>query len=111
MDSLTFARHLRKNQTDAETLFWQEVRNRRFKGLKFRRQVSVGRFTGDFLCESEKLIVEIDDSLDEDNKDYDMRRTEILNTHCYRVIRFTNADICDDIIAVLDRLFDFVGIS
>jgi len=109
MDSLTFARHLRKNQTDAETLFWGEVRNRRFKNLKFRRQVSVSRFTVDFLCESEKLIVEIDDSLHEDRKEYDAERTDILNTHGYRVIRFTNADIYDDIIAVLDRLFDFVG--
>jgi len=109
MDSLTFARHLRKHQTDAETLFWQEVRSRRFKGLKFRRQVSVGRFTVDFLCESEKLIVEIDDSLHEDNKTYDVERTEILNTHGYRVIRFTNADIYEDIVAVLDRLFDFTG--
>lgn len=111
MDSLTFARHLRKNQTDAETLFWQEVRNRRFKGLKFRRQVPISRFTVDFLCESEKLIVEIDDSLHEDRKAYDQERTEILNAHGYRVIRFTNADIYDDIVAVLDRLFDFVGME
>ena len=111
MDSLTFARHLRKNQTDAETLFWSEVRNRRFKNLKFRRQVSIDRFTVDFLCESEKLIVEIDDSLHEDNRDYDIDRTEVLNRHGYRVIRFTNADIYEDIVAVLDRLFDFVGQS
>jgi len=109
MDSLTFARHLRKNQTDAETIFWQEVRNRRFKNLKFRRQVPVNHFTVDFLCESEKLIVEIDDSLHEDNKEYYAKRTEVLNTHGYRVIRFTNADIYEDIVAVLDRLFDFVG--
>lgn len=111
MDSLTFARHLRKNQTDAETVFWQEVRNRRFKGLKFRRQVSIDRFTVDFLCESEKLIVEIDDSLHEDNNEYDTNRTGVLNTHGYRVIRFTNVDIYDDIVAVMDRLFDFVGTS
>ena len=111
MDSLTFARHLRKNQTNAETLFWQEVRNHRFKNLKFCRQVTIGRFTVDFLCETEKLIVEIDDSLHEDNKAYDAERTEVLNTHGYRVIRFANADIYEDILAVLDRLFDFVGTS
>lgn len=109
MDSVTFARHLRKNQTDAETLFWSEVRNRRFKNLKFRRQVPIDRFTVDFLCESEKLIFEIDDSRHEDRKIYDNNRTEILNKNGYRVIRFTNADIYEDIVAVLDRLFDFVG--
>ena len=109
MDSVTFARHLRKNQTDAESLFWSEVRNRRFKNLKFRRQVPIDRFTVDFLCESEKLIVEIDDSRHEDRKIYDNNRTEILNKNGYRVIRFTNADIYEDIVAVLDRLFDFVG--
>jgi len=111
MDSLAFAQHLRKNQTDAETLFWHEVRSRRFKSLKFRRQVPINRFTVDFLCESEKLIVEIDDSLHEDKKIYDRERTEVLNSHGYRVIRFTNVDIYEDIVAVLDRLFDFVGQS
>lgn len=111
MDSLAFARHLRKNQTDAETLFWQEVRNRRFKSLKFKRQVPMGRYTVDFLCESEKLIVEIDDSLHEDRKTYDADRTAFLNNCGYRVMRFTNADIYEDIVSVLDRLFDFVGQS
>ncbi len=111
MDNLAFARHLRKNQTNAETLFWQDVRNRRFKNLKFKRQVPMGRYTVDFLCESEKLIVEIDDSMHEDRKAYDADRTAFLNNCGYRVIRFTNADVYEDIVAALDRLFDFVGQS
>jgi len=32
-----FARELRKNQTEAETEFWNQVRNSRFRGLKFTR--------------------------------------------------------------------------
>jgi len=36
-----FARTLRKEQTRAEKLVWELIRNRKFMGLKFRRQHSV----------------------------------------------------------------------
>jgi very-short-patch-repair endonuclease len=39
---------------------WSKLRNRRFLGLKFKRQVPIGRFIADFVCLDAKLIVEID---------------------------------------------------
>ena len=53
MDPISFARHLRQNQSSAEDLFWREVRGRRFCGLKFRRQVPIEGYFADFLCEHE----------------------------------------------------------
>jgi len=35
------ARYLRKNQTQAENVFWELVRNRRFEGMKFCRQYNI----------------------------------------------------------------------
>ncbi|HEX9975484.1 MAG TPA: DUF559 domain-containing protein, partial [bacterium] len=34
-------RMLRRNQTNAEKIFWEAVRNRRFMGLKFYRQYPI----------------------------------------------------------------------
>jgi len=54
MDLLSKAKQLRKNQTDAEKVLWQQLRNRRLKGYKFKRQVPINHYIVDFLCSSEK---------------------------------------------------------
>ncbi len=104
-----FARQLRQKQTKEEIIFWDEVRNRRFRGLKFRRQVPVDNYVVDFLCESERLIVEIDGADHLDRVDYDIARTDTLIAHGYRVIRFTNEDVSDDVSGVLDQILRFIG--
>ena len=109
MEKIAFARHLRRKQTSAEELFWCEVRNRRFRNLKFKRQVPFNKYFADFLCESEKLVVEIDDPTHEDKVEYDTERTNKFNDAGYRVIRFTNGDIFDDMDAVLEQLLRFIG--
>ena len=55
-----FARNLRKAPTSAEDALWQALRDRRFQGLKFKRQVPLLGYTVDFLCFERKLIVEVD---------------------------------------------------
>ena len=104
-EHIEFARKLRRNQTAAETLFWAEVRNRKFHNYKFRRQVPIDRFFADFVCEAEKLIIEIDDVSHAEKLEYDSFRTAKLIANGYRVIRFTNADIYDDLIAVMEHLY------
>ena len=104
-EHIEFARKLRRNQTDAEDLFWGEVRNRRFHNYKFRRQVPVDKYFVDFLCEAKKLIIELDDISHADSKNYDTRRTATLNKAGYRVIRFTNADVYDDLSGVMEQLY------
>lgn len=52
------ARNLRKNSTKEEKIVWQILRNRQFFNLKFKRQVPIGEYIVDFLCEERKLIIE-----------------------------------------------------
>ena len=110
-EHIEFARHLRRNQTSAEDIFWNEVRNRRFLKLKFRRQVPISKYFADFICESEKLVVELDDVSHADRIEYDLERTKVLEDNGYRVIRFSNTDVYEDIDGVMESLVRFVGQS
>jgi adenine-specific DNA-methyltransferase len=95
------ARKLRKNTTDAETLLWRHLRDRRLAGFKFRRQHVIGHYIVDFLCPLEKLIVELDGGQHADGTAYDERRTGYLESKGYRVVRFWNNDALRDVDSVL----------
>lgn len=104
MDKTKFARYLRRNESKAEQLFWNAVRNRQFMNLKFRRQVPINRFVADFVCEEKKIVVELDDDSHDFKLEQDAERTKILEAHGYRVIRFANEEIYEDLDAVLSEL-------
>jgi very-short-patch-repair endonuclease len=99
-----FARALRKQMTRAEDILWAQLRGSRFNGAKFRRQVPIDRYVADFYCHAVKLVVELDGKQHEWFADYDQERTEALERLGVRVVRFTNAEVCDDLDAVLDRI-------
>ncbi len=109
MNSVEKARNLRRDQTKLEDIFWNEVRNRNFLGLKFRRQMPIDKYIADFVCEQEKLIIELDGDQHAEQTEYDEQRTQILESHGYRVIRFWNADIYKDINSVFEELTHLVG--
>jgi len=106
-DILENARELRKNQTDAEQLLWGLLRDRRFLGKKFRRQHPVGRYILDFYCHEEKLALEIDGGQHnpEDQREYDDKRTALLNEQGIRVIRFWNNEVLQQTESVLEALY------
>jgi very-short-patch-repair endonuclease len=87
-----FARKLRRNMTEAETILWRSLRGGALDGLKFRRQVPVGRYVADFLCVEHRLIVELDGRPheDEDQQRHDAQRDTWLREHGYRVLRIDN---------------------
>lgn len=105
-------RDLRKRQTNAEALFWQVVRDRRFLGLKFYRQHPLffdylGKetfFIADFFCHERQLVVEIDGNIHDYRKDHDELRTFIISMMGIQVIRFRNEEIETNLIEVLARL-------
>jgi very-short-patch-repair endonuclease len=99
-----FARELRKQPTRAEDLLWRHLRGSRFHGAKFQRQEPFDRYVVDFYCHAAKLIVEVDGKQHEWFSDYDNGRTEILERLGLRVIRFTNAQVCEDLDFVLARI-------
>ena len=68
-------------------------------GYKFRFQASIGPYVLDFLCAQKRLIVEIDGS--QHTPDADRKRTAFLECHGYRVLRFWNNDVTDNLDGVL----------
>ncbi|MBK7811303.1 MAG: N-6 DNA methylase [Saprospiraceae bacterium] len=90
------ARALRKNQTEAEELLWQLLRDRQLNSLKFRRQhpLKVG-FVLDFFCSEAKLGIEVDGGYhtQKEQQEYDAERTKIINEYGIRIIRFTNEQV------------------
>lgn len=104
MDLVTCARELRRHQTDAEKLLWQKLRNRQLMDFKFRRQVPVGPYIVDLVCESGALVVEIDGSQHMELVDYDRRRTAFLEKKGYRVLRFWNNQVLQETEAVLESI-------
>ena len=71
------ARVLRRHETAAEALLWQAIRNRKLNGRKFRRQVPIGAFVVDFYCASERLVIELDGPIHEDQQEADQLRQRI----------------------------------
>jgi very-short-patch-repair endonuclease len=101
-----FRRELRKNLTPAEAKLWKYLQNSQLDGRKFRRQHSVGQFIIDFYCPKEKLAVELDGNshFNSVNEQYDIKRSEYLNSLGINVVRFENKDIFEKTEIVLKSI-------
>ncbi len=104
------ARTLRKNTTKEERILWQLLRNRQFFGLKFRRQYPIGKYIVDFVCESKKVVIELDGGQhnEPENILLDEERTKFIENQGYKVIRFWNSDINKNISGVYDKLLEII---
>ena len=58
--------------------------------------------------ELSKLIIEIDGTIHDNQKEYDSLRTYILNNLGYKIIRFRNEDILNDINKVIKELESYL---
>ena len=96
------SRDLRKNFTDAEQKLWQKLRNKQIDGNKFRRQFVLGNYIVDFICLDKRLIVEVDGGQHMDNVDYDSQRDEWLKNQNFKVLRFWNNQVLNEIDSVLE---------
>jgi very-short-patch-repair endonuclease len=75
-----------------ERRLWKLLRDRRLAGLKFRRQVVLGRYIADFVCFRHRLIVEADGPHHEDQAE-DVSRDDWLRSQGFRVLRVPNQQI------------------
>lgn len=95
----------RRDQTVAEIRLWECLRNKKI-GIKFRRQHVIGHYIVDFVSLPEMLVLEVDgeyhNSIEQQKSDAE--RTAYLVEKGYRVIRFTNDEILQDIEKVLDTI-------
>jgi very-short-patch-repair endonuclease len=99
-------RELRANQTYAEKKLWEFLRGRRFHGLKFHRQFSIGAYILDFYCPKARIGIELDGSIHTKNESvlYDKNREGVLQTSNVKVIRFWNDEVENDIEKVLSEI-------
>jgi very-short-patch-repair endonuclease len=97
----TAAKELRQRSTPAEQKLWQAIRGGRLAGLKFRRQHPVGNFILDFYCSACKLAIELDGSIHQNQIEYDVARTVQLEAYGYKVLRFSNAAVMQQLETVL----------
>jgi len=100
----TRERELRQNATEAEKRLWTRQRNRQLDGLKFRRQVPMGRYIADFLCKSEKVIIELDGGQHAMQTEQDAERTRTMEAMGYIVLRFWNNDALGNTDGVLTEI-------
>jgi very-short-patch-repair endonuclease len=91
---------LRKQSTLAEIKLWSRIRNDQL-GVTFRRQHAIGNYIPDFCSPQAKLIIELDGSQHMDQEEYDHQRTEYLQSQGYKVLRFWNSDVINDIDGVI----------
>jgi very-short-patch-repair endonuclease len=98
------ARRLRADSTDAEKILWRALRDR-IPRYKFRRQHPIGNRIADFACPEKKLVIELDGSQHADEIAADDRRTAELSAHGYRVIRFWNNDVTENLVSVLETIY------
>jgi adenine-specific DNA-methyltransferase len=104
-DIRAFAREMRGRMTDAESLLWLLLRNRRIAGAKFRRQHPVGRYILDFYCDERQLAVELDGGQHSEAVAYDKHRDDWLQARGIKVLRFWNNQMLIETEAVMEVIY------
>jgi very-short-patch-repair endonuclease/superfamily II DNA or RNA helicase len=106
-------RNMRRGATSAEAFLWECLRNRRFEGLKFRRQHAIGRYIVDFYCHECRLAVEAVGGVHDrpDVAAYDRHRKQELAAQGIRVVVVSNAEVLGNPEAALRKIADAISLT
>ena len=108
LDLTKRARAMRTEMTEPETRLWLQLRAKRLDAVKFRRQKVIqdehNRYIVDFAANDPKLVVELDGDTHAGRETYDAERTRFLERKGYRVLRFSNLEVMENIHGVLTHL-------
>jgi very-short-patch-repair endonuclease len=104
------ARRLRRDSTDAELKLWNRLRARAIEDCKFVRQEPIGSYIVDFVRRQRRLVVEVDGGQHADNA-RDVSRDKWLADHGYRVLRFWNSDVLDNMDGVLETIANALQVA
>lgn len=98
------AKAMRREMPEPELRLWLQLRATRFGSVKFRRQKVIGRYIVDFAANDPKLVIELDGDTHALQESYDRRRTRFLESVGYRVVRYSNVDVMQNLDGVLVHL-------
>ncbi|MBK8080350.1 MAG: DUF559 domain-containing protein [Saprospiraceae bacterium] len=116
-ETLQLAREHRKNPTRAEKVFWEKVKNKNLNGLKFNRQYLIEYkevmgnklyYIADFHNFQNRLVIEIDGDIHEQQKEYDNERELDIKYMGYQVLRFSNDEVIYGWEKVEKRILEFL---
>jgi len=105
------ASRLRKEMTKAEACLWKYIlRARQVGGFQFRRQRPLLNYVVDFVCLEKKLVIEVDGLTHHDDEviKKDRVRDEVLTTHGFTVLRFTDAEVLGKIQFVREVIWEWI---
>ncbi len=104
-------RKLRTEPTAVERRLWQYLRGRQLEGCKFRRQHPFGNYILDLVCLDKMLVVELDGGQHATNGTYDEERTRFLEKAGFRVLRFWNNEVFENIEGVVEVISAALNVS
>jgi len=107
------AKRLRSDMPEAEYKLWQELRRKQIGGHHFRRQHPIGQYVADFACVKQKLVVEADGYGHSEDHEIarDEKRTAFMTALGWRVIRFRNEDIYEDVDGVVEAIAEHLPLT
>ncbi len=103
---LTYAQNQRKNKNPWEAKLWQHLRARKFYGLKFKRQVQIGKYLYDFSCREKMILIELDGGQHSELAVVvrDEHKEKYAEKESYRILRFQNIEIDKNLEGVLESI-------
>jgi len=106
------AKELRKGLTKSEACLWKyALKAKQLKGYQFRRQQPILQYIADFFCKELMLIIELDGITHDDEVALvkDNRREERLAKAGFKIVRFTDEEVLNNMDGVLSELERIIG--
>jgi len=98
------AKKLRKSPTEAESILWSRLRARQVEGTKFKRQQPIEGYIVDFVSFEKRMIIELDGGQHAEEHEKDGIRGGILEENGFRILRFWNNEIFENLDGVLETI-------
>ena len=108
VETRTRAKRLRSEMSTVQAKLWDVLRGGRIC-VKFQREVVLKPYIADFAARSERLVIEVDGDSHANTEAYDAARTASLEARGWRVIRFTNREVIDNLEGVTRAILIALG--
>ncbi|PIE78918.1 MAG: hypothetical protein CSA15_05340, partial [Candidatus Delongbacteria bacterium] len=105
------AKALRKAGVLSEVLFWNQVKQKQFKGYDFDRQKIIGNYIVDFFCTNCNVVIEIDGNSHNEKQEYDQKRDEYLQSLGLTVIHIPDIDIKKRLAETMNWLYNHEALN